>query len=192
MAFREREPWPITNQLFLLDPLLVANSPPALFGLSAIIGQTALKQRFYERLQMVSERGWPFPHTLISANAGIGRLSIATALATEITAALLRKHGYEVRSTAIVGDHGIDLELQRAGRRIVVQCKRWADTVGEPPLREFYGSMLNAGADEGIFVTTSSYSVQAREFVRGKAITLLDLQSLIELFLHGGPVEPYE
>jgi Holliday junction resolvasome RuvABC ATP-dependent DNA helicase subunit len=107
----------------------------------------------------------------------------------EWTATLLRKHGYQVKSTAVVGDHGIDLEIERAGRKIVVQCKRWSDTVGEPELREFYGSMLHSRADAGIFVTTSSFSTQAREFVQQKPITLLDLKSLVDLFLYGGAVE---
>lgn len=105
------------------------------------------------------------------------------------TAALLEKHGYRVKPTRAVGDHGIDLEIERTGRRIVVQCKRWSDTVGEPVVREFYGSMLNARADAGIFVTTSLFSIQARQFVEQKPITLLDLKSLLDLFLYGGAVE---
>jgi restriction endonuclease Mrr len=51
------------------------------------------------------------------------------------------------------------------------------------------GVLLNAKADSGIFVTTSAFSAQARQFVAQKPITLLDLRSLLDLFLHGGSVE---
>jgi hypothetical protein len=105
------------------------------------------------------------------------------------TANLFTKHGYTVSATRVVGDHGIDLEMEREGRRVVVQCKRWSDTVGEPAVREFYGALLNAKADSGIFVTTSAFSTQARQFVVQKPITLFDLSSLLALFLYGGSVE---
>ncbi len=106
------------------------------------------------------------------------------------TASLFAKHGYTVKTTKVVGDHGIDLDMLKDGRKVVVQCKRWKDTtIGEPLIREFYGSMLNARAHAGVFVTTASFSPQARAFVNQKPITLLDLKALIDIYLTGSPIE---
>ena len=105
------------------------------------------------------------------------------------TAGLFARHGYRVKPTRVVGDHGIDLEMERAGKRVVVQCKRWSGSVGEPVIREFYGALLHAGADTGIFITTASFTLQAREFAQQKPLTLLDLNSLLHLFIHGGAIE---
>ena len=71
---------------------------------------------------------------------------------------LFRAHGYRGHLTALSGDEGIDLELWGEGRYIVVQCKRYLQPIGQPPLRDFAGAMRAAGADAGYFITTSGFS----------------------------------
>jgi Holliday junction resolvasome RuvABC ATP-dependent DNA helicase subunit len=100
-------------------------------------------------------------------------------------AALFRGLGYSATLTKVVGDHGIDLFLQRGSDRLAVQCKRWTDSVGESTVRDFFGSLLNAGISHGMIVTTSTFSSQARIFAEKNGIRLLDLGALTQITIHG-------
>jgi restriction system protein len=52
--------------------------------------------------------------------------------------------GYSTELTATSGDHGLDILLRKSGEVSAVQCKRSTDSVGEPVLRDFLGSMVGA------------------------------------------------
>lgn len=92
---------------------------------------------------------------------------------------IFMKKGYSVNLTKASGDHGIDLQIYRSGVMGVVQCKQWEETVGEPHLRDFLGAMVHCGARFGFFVTTSSFTLQAKSFARGKNIQLVDGRQLV-------------
>jgi hypothetical protein len=53
------------------------------------------------------------------------------------SAGMFKRQGYAVNITGATGDHGIDLILAKDGQTTAVQCKRWADPIGEPVLRDF-------------------------------------------------------
>ena len=79
------------------------------------------------------------------------------------------------------GDGGIDgiIKEDALGLDIVyVQAKRYAaqNTVGRAEVQGFAGSLDGVGATKGIFVTTSSFSQGAREYVQriAKRIVLVD------------------
>ena len=79
-------------------------------------------------------------------------------------------------------DGGIDLVLRRSGEVYLVQCKQWkAYKVGVQPVREFYGVMASRGAAGGYFVTSGEYTSEARTFVRGLNLELLDGRKLREM-----------
>jgi restriction system protein len=46
--------------------------------------------------------------------------------------ARFRDQGYMVRRTGATGDHGMDLLATRGTERVVIQCKRYQGSVGEP------------------------------------------------------------
>jgi restriction system protein len=94
-----------------------------------------------------------------------------------------RKQGYAVEPTPVTGDHGIDLILRKDSAVFGVQCKRWSDAIGEPVLRDFYGSVSNGNFAGGFVVTTSSFTDPARLFAEGKPITLVGLADLIQTTL---------
>jgi hypothetical protein len=90
--------------------------------------------------------------------------------------------GYEVKNTRYVADHGVDLEVSGNGMRAgLVQCKRYRGTVGEPTVRDLYGTMIHEGAEYAWLATTGGISRQAREWAYGKPIDLWDGQRLLEL-----------
>jgi restriction system protein len=94
------------------------------------------------------------------------------------------------------GDGGIDgiIKEDRLGLDVIhVQAKRWAGTVGRPELQKFAGSLDGVRAKKGIFITTSSFSPDARSFVASieKRIVLIDGEELSALmFEHNVGVTP--
>jgi restriction system protein len=67
------------------------------------------------------------------------------------------------------GDAGIDgiISLDKLGlEKVYVQAKRWQQAVGRPDVQAFYGALAGQRANKGVFITTSSFTAQALEFVR--------------------------
>lgn len=95
------------------------------------------------------------------------------------------------------GDEGIDgiIKEDRLGLdRILIQAKRWtSNTVGRPDVQSFAGSLEGARARKGIFITTSTFSAEARAYVDRieKRIVLIDGEKLASyLYEHGVGVTP--
>lgn len=91
------------------------------------------------------------------------------------------------------GDGGIDgiIDEDRLGLdRIYVQAKRYAEhvCVGRPEIQGFVGSLVGLGATKGVFVTTSIFSKQAQEYVRGlqQRVILIDGSRLTDLMIEFG------
>jgi len=79
------------------------------------------------------------------------------------------------------GDEGIDgiIKEDRLGLdRIYIQAKRWdpGRQVGRPEVQAFAGSMEGKRARKGIFITTTTFTRQAEEYVQNieKKIILID------------------
>lgn len=95
---------------------------------------------------------------------------------------LFQLGGYQVTNTQYVADHGIDLVINGRGvNRGLVQCKRYRGTVGEPTIRDLYGTMTHERSDCGWLATTGGVSRQARTWATGKPIEMWDGQQLAEL-----------
>lgn len=93
----------------------------------------------------------------------------------EMVADLYRAQGHSAKRTGAQGDHGVDVVVRASnGEKWVVQCKRWRTPVGEPAVRDFYGVMQHEKADQGAIVAVRGFTPQAREWARGKPITLYD------------------
>ncbi len=94
---------------------------------------------------------------------------------------LFRLMGYQVKNTQDVADHGIDLVVGNSQVRYgLVQCKRYRGTVGEPTVRDLFGTLNHERADFGWLVTTGGVSHQARDWAAGKPLELWDGQKLVE------------
>jgi restriction system protein len=93
--------------------------------------------------------------------------------------------GGEVKVTQASRDGGVDAVAFDSdpirGGKIVIQAKRYTNTVGVSAVRDLYGTLLNEGATKGILVTTSDYGPDAYEFAKGKPITLLNGANLLHL-----------
>jgi hypothetical protein len=86
-----------------------------------------------------------------------------------------------VLRTPFRGDHGIDLNVERQDERAIVQCKHWPGrAVGEPVLRDLYGTLHHVAAQSAYLVTTGSATPAARDWAKDKPIHLWDWRYLVE------------
>lgn len=110
----------------------------------------------------------------------------------KLISALLTRMGFETEMTKTSGDGGIDivatLDKPIFGGRYLFQCKRFAagNLVGAPTVRDFYGAVTADRAVKGIFITTSDFTVQAREFAQRVGVELIGVGRLERLLLEHG------
>jgi restriction system protein len=89
-------------------------------------------------------------------------------------------------------DGGIDgtINEDKLGLDVVyVQAKRWDEgTVGRKEVQAFAGSLEDKHARKGVFIATSKFTDEARQFVKGieKKIILIDGDELAQLMIDFG------
>ncbi|MBN2483907.1 MAG: restriction endonuclease [Candidatus Omnitrophica bacterium] len=93
--------------------------------------------------------------------------------------------GAEVKITRASRDEGVDAVIfdpdPIRGGKIVIQAKRYTNTVGLSAVRDLYGTVVNEGAMKGILVTTADFGPDAYHFAKDKPITLLNGGNLLHL-----------
>ena len=92
------------------------------------------------------------------------------------------------RAVGRTGDGGIDgiINEDRLGLDVIyIQAKRWRDSVGRPELQRFVGALDGKRAQKGVFITTSSFTNEAREYISNvqKKIVLIDGQMLVDFMI---------
>ncbi len=106
-------------------------------------------------------------------------------LIREVFAKEFSANGGEVKVTQASKDGGVDAIAfdpdPIRGGKIVIQAKRYTNTVGVSAVRDLYGTVMNEGATKGILVTTADYGPDAYEFVKGKPLTLMNGSNLLYL-----------
>lgn len=106
---------------------------------------------------------------------------------------LFQKMGLETRQTQASRDGGVDCVAFDPrpifGGKVVIQAKRYKNTVGVSAVRDLYGTMQNEGASKGILVTTSGYGKASFEFAEGKPIELLSGSHLLYLLAEHAGIE---
>lgn len=90
------------------------------------------------------------------------------------------------------GDGGVDgvIKEDRLGLDILyVQAKRWdSASVGRPEIQKFVGALHGKRARRGVFITTSSFTKEARDYAEGleTKVILIDGGMLTELMFDFG------
>jgi restriction system protein len=98
---------------------------------------------------------------------------------------LFTKMGLEARQTRASRDGGVDCVAYDPrpifGGKVVIQAKRYKNTVGVSAVRDLFGTLQNEGASKGILVTTSGYGKASFDFAQNKPIELIDGANLLYL-----------
>ena len=87
-----------------------------------------------------------------------------------------------------IGDEGIDgvIKEDKLGLdNIYVQAKRWTRSVGSPELNAFVGALHGKKSKKGIFITTSSFTEKAINYVNSieTKVALIDGETLVQLMM---------
>ncbi len=90
------------------------------------------------------------------------------------------------------GDGGIDgiIKEDKLGLDVIyIQAKRWnGNSIGRPDVQQFAGALQGRRANKGIFITTSKFTNEAREYVQNisSKIVLIDGEELAQLMIDHG------
>lgn len=104
-------------------------------------------------------------------------------------------YGGDFKNAAMVTqyskDDGIDgiIKEDKLGLdNIYIQAKRWNSQIGKPQIQQFAGALDEKRASKGVFITTSNYSKDARNYVANlsKKIVLIDGKELANYMIEYG------
>ncbi len=99
-----------------------------------------------------------------------------------VVAQLFKAYGHHVENVGGNGDHGVDIVvISNRGEKWIVQCKRYSGSVGEPIVRDLFGTMLHEGAQRAYLITTGGITKQALEWAEGKPMVLYNGRGLVKL-----------
>lgn len=89
------------------------------------------------------------------------------------------------------GDGGIDgiIKEDRLGLDVIfIQAKRWESVVGRPEIQKFAGALQGQRAKKGVFIATSSFSKEARDFAAAieSRLVLIDGEDLADYMIDFG------
>jgi restriction system protein len=90
--------------------------------------------------------------------------------------------------TQRTGDEGIDglINEDRLGLDVIyIQAKWWKHNIGRPDIQNFVGALAGKKAAKGIFITTSEFHDNARDYVAGlhQKLILIGGRRLAELMI---------
>ena len=103
----------------------------------------------------------------------------------KLIGSLFQKMGFEVEVTQSSGDGGVDVIAYYNNPvfkgKYLVQCKHWNQQVGQPEIRDLYGTVMHDKAIKGILITTSTFTDQALSFANDVGIECIDGKILYDL-----------
>ncbi|MEV8074939.1 restriction endonuclease [Streptomyces pseudogriseolus] len=107
-----------------------------------------------------------------------------------LVADLFRAMGMQAVTTQRSNDGGVDVDALDPtpirGGTIVVQVKRYRNTVPPTAVRDLYGTVQDAGANKGVLVTTSGFGPGSHTFANGKPLELISGPELVDLLHRHG------
>lgn len=160
----------------------VSRAPAELLPVKPLVELNMVDPRFIETMEVMSG---------LDQRPNLMELSPTEfeGLITNLFAAM----GLDTRQTQPSRDGGVDCVAFDSrpvfGGKVVIQAKRYKNTVGVSAVRDLFGTVQNEGASKGILVTTSGYGKAAFEFAKGKPLELLDGGNLLHLLAEHAGVE---
>jgi HJR/Mrr/RecB family endonuclease len=101
---------------------------------------------------------------------------------------IYRQRGCSVRRLGGANpDGGVDLIVESPSGQFVVQCKHWRKwTVGVRNIREFLGTLTDSKIPNGIFITLTGYSGDAKQLADKHGIQILNESDVIKMLEESG------
>ena len=91
-----------------------------------------------------------------------------------------RLQGADAEKTSSSRDGGFDVKVTKDNTTFLVECKRWkrGSKVSRPDLQKLLGAVVERRADYGVFVTTSDFTNDAKEYSKKVKIELINGERL--------------
>lgn len=101
----------------------------------------------------------------------------------QMCAELFRKQGYRCQVTPKTNDGGYDIFFRQGKETGIVECKCYSvgHKVGRPEIQKLVGANVIQQANKMLFVTTSSFTPEAREYAKETDVTLISGQKLLSM-----------
>lgn len=93
----------------------------------------------------------------------------------------LRALGWRARLSRPGPDQGADVIAERDGEKVVIQCKKYRQPVGNSAVQEAATARLHVGARRAAVVSNSTFTPAARRLAATNAVVLLHHQELDRL-----------
>lgn len=150
----------------------VSRDPDEAVAVKPIVEYNMVDRRFVEQGDLLSD-----------LDDAVNLMDLDPFQFEHLVANLFGKMGLETKLTQSSRDGGVDCiafdTRPIVGGKIVIQAKRYKNTVGVSAVRDLYGTMLNEGASKGLLVCTSGYGPDAFSFAKDKPIELIDGGALL-------------
>lgn len=103
-----------------------------------------------------------------------------------VCAEYFRLLGKRIETASHGPDGGIDARVYAKDSNVMesaIQCKAWDGMVGIKPIRELFGVMAHESAGKGIFMATSGFTEEARQFAaeHGDKLFLIDGEKFLSM-----------
>lgn len=99
----------------------------------------------------------------------------------EYVGTLFTSFGYDVTYTPTTGDYGADLILKKGKEVIVVQAKRYKQSVGVKAVQEVLPAVKFYKGNIALVITNSTYTKQALLLAKHNNVRMIDRDALIRL-----------
>lgn len=160
----------------------VSKSPAELVPVRPVLDFSMVDSRFIEETDVLS-----------SLDQRPNLMELTPSEFESLITNLFEKMGLETKLTQASRDGGVDCVAYDPrpilGGKVVIQAKRYKNTVGVSAVRDLFGTMHNEGASKGILVTTSGYGKAAFQFAEGKPLELLSGSNLLYLLAEHAGIE---
>jgi len=93
----------------------------------------------------------------------------------------LQQSGWDARVTRRSRDQGVDVVAEKAGVRLVLQCKLYSGPVGNKAVQEIAAGKVHEQAHFGAVVTNSRYTSSAEQLAATNGVLLLHYRDLASL-----------
>jgi restriction system protein len=152
----------------------VSKNPAELFPVRPVLEFDMVDPRFVEEADVLS--GLDQRPNLMELSPGDFESLITN---------LFTKMGLETRMTQPSRDGGVDCvafdNRPIFGGKVIIQAKRYKNTIPVSAVRDLFGSVHNEGASKGILVTTSGFGKASFDFAKDKPLELLAGSNLLYL-----------
>lgn len=93
-------------------------------------------------------------------------------------AARLRRAGWHVAFTSVVGDYGVDLIAERDGKSVAVQCKRHGKPVGVAAVQQVVSGARHHGCAKSIVISNQEFTQAATQLALTHGCQLIGRRAL--------------